>query len=303
VVLAGCTELTRTNPIDSQAPVDIVIEVDRDTLHYVGQTVTFAASAGAEYPNPPITWSYLGIANGTQPTMIGTGPTLEVPWQLDGPAIDDQGRLRVTAWIGTHATTRAITLSQRFGGIRFTACTVVCLAFTDAGSQPRTIFYSLVDCGGTAMSNGHPTTPDEVAVASQVISRDPAVVSVVSQSVYSDRYVNTSGGQRGSTWLVFTSNAHHDSILVYADLRPQSVQLDCPASVAAGSSAPISGTAVGVGGVPLVAPVTVRWTVSPASRAYVSDGRIQGVEAGAATVSAFDNVVGAFNSCVVTVTP
>ena len=210
-MMAGCVALDHTNPLDVNAEVTVEVTATRDTLTALGQSVTFTATAGPEFPNAPIKWvPALGKFTGQPLAPEGTGPTYTLIWSAQSEMPSE-----ITAWVGPHSRTKTITYSQRFGGIRFTACATSCSVNVNSPGANSTLFYQPVDSLGRALVGLHSTTPSALEIASGVISRNPAIVSVVQQSVYSGYYVNTtSGGQTGSTWIVFVKNQFKDSIEV-----------------------------------------------------------------------------------------
>jgi hypothetical protein len=293
-VLTGCTDLVRTNPFDPDAKITFEIHASRDTLTAVNQRLVVTGAYSP--PNEAlISWSTYGGLEMT--TFSASGPAVELAWvTLSG----EEGVIR--ARVGLHSGTRTIALSQRFGGISFQPCALACVVFTDQPSVAD-VPFTRVDSGRATLAKLHPTTPDIPAVVAHIKSRNPAVAQVLQPSDAVTGVRIGSGGQRGSTWLVYESNHVRDSALVFADWKPASMVLQCPATVRIGQRTPMVPELFGQTGERIAAPIPVRYSLSPTSRAVVlADGQIQGASAGAVTVTATDRLVGVSATCVVQVT-
>jgi hypothetical protein len=298
-VAAGCVDLNRTNPLDPAAPLTIVVTASRETLTAVGQSVKFSATLEPSFPDAHIKWGY-----GTNPDAShGDGPEFEVGWGSDPVAAQafSSEHVTVTAWVGPHIAVRRVALSQRFGGIRFTKCFSICVAFTDPSSPLKAIFYARVDSLGTPVLRG----PDAKQLATDIESRDRGTIELVTQAAYpaNEWYVMVRGIERGATWLVYTHDAQKDSIRVFADLKPASIQVSCPGSISVGSKVQLSATILASGGAALIAPYEVVWSNSFPARATVNGtGLVTGVSVGTVNINAVEPITGISRTCVVDVT-
>ena len=147
------------------------------------------------------------------------------------------------------------------------------------------------------MTSPHSTTPSETAIAADVVARTPGIFSLAGVS----GALRVSPVQRGSSWLVSAGHVR-DSLLVYADYAPWAVILNCPASVGVGQQVQLTATITGSNGIALLAPIPIQWSVSPFSRATITqDGVLQGVSSGTFQVVARERFSSRQRECMMSV--
>jgi hypothetical protein len=304
--LTSCVDLVRTNPLDGDADVTITLTRSRDTLNAYNQTVRFTAQGGAGFENAGIRWTVLEeTLTSTSVVEVGTGPTLDRVWTA-GAAGVKSGRLTVTAWVGPHSQAGSVEVRQAFGYAAFTPCTRFCYGFVEDGFGGGSV--TVYDSLGTAIGNF-----PAAELAGRVISRNPAIATASATGTPT----NPGSGftflfaakAPGSTWLV-VPGVKPDSIQVFVDYRPASVQTSCPASISVGSQSQLSAKVLSSSGTELLLPTPLFWSsvgLDGLGQASVSSsGVLTGKQAGKVRVTAAEMLtpgIGKSASCEVTVTP
>ena len=246
----ACTDLPHTNPFHPDMPVSITVS-GPDTLTTVGELFEITVGIDPAWDDAPLEWEYRTAVMWIGNTTLGR--TFRLPaggWTSD--------TVQFTVWAGPHRATKVVTLDQRLARVGFLPCPLItCIAFLDEEPllPPRLVGLTHWDAGNSPMDLTK--VPD--SVADGIVSRDPSIIEIDYGASGRDLIALVPKAQ-GSTHLVSTQYGS-DSVLVYADWNGASMQMPCPAPMTVDESVQLTATAVSSGGVPLIRPYTVTWTL------------------------------------------
>lgn len=291
--MTACTDLPRTNPFDPEMPVNVIVS-GTDTVTAINQDVAIAFEITPEWGDAPILWDYDPILTVT--ATAERSRTFRIPAHL---WIRDTIRFTVSA--GPHRGSRLVTLDQRLARVGFLPCPLIeCVALLDANPiLPRVIGLTHWDASDAAMLD---LTTVSNGVALGVVSRDPSVVEINYAASGRD-LVSLVPKAQGSTYIVSTQFGS-DSVLVYSDWHPASMQMTCPDSMSVAESVELAAMPVSANGIPLFRPTAITWALDNSGTAagdLTSGGVLTAATEGSLFITASGR--GVFGSCLVTVSP